>query len=85
LTQVLYLFMLKKLLKKMGLVTKGKTTIKEPNTLENLKKIEGVSINTLTVEEINFILTKLRSANYIGSEFEYFSNIWIKLTKLKEQ
>jgi|AOAMet1_18_M0_10_1038524.scaffolds.fasta_scaffold26359_2 hypothetical protein len=77
--------MLKKLLKKMGLVTKGKTTIKEPNTLENLKKIEGVSINTLTVEEINFILTKLRSANYIGSEFEYFSNIWIKLTKLKEQ
>ncbi len=69
----------------MGLVTKGKTTIKEPNTLENLKKIEGVSINTLTVEEINFILTKLRSANYIGSEFEYFSNIWIKLTKLKEQ
>ena len=51
----------------MGLVTKGKTTIKEPNTLENLKKIEGVSINTLTVEEINFILTKLRSANYIGS------------------
>lgn len=69
----------------MGLVTKGKTTIKEANTLEKLKKIEGVSINTLTVDEINFILTKLRSANYIGSEFEYFSNIWIKLTKMKEQ
>lgn len=77
--------MLKKLLKKMGLVTKGKMHVKEADTLDKLNKIEGVSINTLTVEEINFILTKLRSANYVGSEFEYFSNIWIKLTKLKEQ
>ena len=37
----------------------------------------------LTEQEINFILTKLRTANYSGAEFEMFHSVWMKLTDLK--
>lgn len=40
---------------------------------------------SLTEQEVNFILAKLRDANYKGSEFEMFYNVWMKLVgeKLK--
>lgn len=33
-------------------------------------------------QELNFILTKLRSASYTGTEFETFYAIWLKLMEL---
>lgn len=52
----------------MGLVGKRNATERET---------EGV----LTRGEIEFILTKLRTADYKGSEFETFFNIFNKLTQ----
>lgn len=37
----------------------------------------------LTEKELNFVLTKLREANYKGSEFEMFYTVFIKLNNLK--
>ena len=37
----------------------------------------------LTEQEINFILSKLRQANYTGAEFEMFHNVWMKISNLK--
>ena len=38
----------------------------------------------LTTKELEFILSKLKSATYQGSEFEQFYTVWIKLsTKLE--
>ena len=48
----------------MGLADKAK--IKKPD-------------QEFTSDEIKFILTKLRSADYKGSEFETFFNIYTKL------
>lgn len=44
------------------------------------KKTEEASDNTLTDKEIQFILSKLRTAQYIGTEFEAFHKIYMKLT-----
>lgn len=68
----------------MGLVTKGKVSTKQ-DPISDIQQIQGVQLNTLTETEVNFILTKLRSASYTGAEFETFSNVWIKLVKLKEK
>lgn len=76
--------MLNKLLNKMGLVTKGKVSTKQ-DPIADIQHIQGVQVNTLTETEVNFVLTKLRSASYTGAEFETFSNVWIKLVKLKEK
>ena len=35
----------------------------------------------LTVEELKFLLSKLRTATYTGHEFEMFYNIWVKISK----
>jgi len=35
-----------------------------------------------TEQELTFILTKLRSASYTGTEFEQFYAIWLKLMEL---
>ena len=37
----------------------------------------------LTDQEVAFILTKLRQAQYSGAEFEMFHKVWTKLTQLK--
>ena len=37
------------------------------------------STSLLTSEELQFILTKLRSATYKGEEFETFYTVWMKL------
>lgn len=47
------------------------------------KKIENPSSTNLSEQEINFILSKLRQANYTGAEFEMFHNVWMKLSELK--
>ena len=33
-------------------------------------------------KEMDFILTKLRSASYTGTEFEMFYSIWLKIMEL---
>jgi hypothetical protein len=55
-------------------------------TTDKEKKSSGSSDNidsTLSEKELNFILTKLREANYKGSEFEMFYTVWIKLSNYK--
>lgn len=53
----------------MGLIDKIKPQQKQ-------EEVEG-----LTVEELKFLLSKLRTATYTGHEFETFYNIWVKITK----
>lgn len=55
----------------MGLVEKVQAQQKAPLKTE------------LTDKEIDFILNKLRSATFLGEEFEQFYNIWVKLTEMK--
>jgi hypothetical protein len=58
--------MIKRFLKSvMGLIEKSKPKVKD----------EG-----LTQKELEFILTKLRTAEYKGSDFEMYFNILKKLT-----
>ena len=61
--------MFKKLV--MGLVEKVQAQQKAPSKPQ------------LTGKEIDFILNKLRSATFLGEEFEQFYNIWVKLTEMK--
>lgn len=61
--------MFKKLV--MGLVEKVQAQQKAPAQPE------------LTAKEIDFILNKLRTATFLGEEFEQFYNIWVKLTEMK--
>ena len=35
----------------------------------------------LTIKDLKFLLTKLRSATYSGNEFEQFYSLWVKLTE----
>jgi len=73
--------MLKKVLQKMGLEAKGKvTTGKEAAQIINA---EITSKSALTEQELAFILSKLRQAQYSGAEFEMFHNVWIKLSNLR--
>lgn len=37
-------------------------------------------VESFTVEELKFLLTKLRTATYTGHEFETFYNIWVKIS-----
>lgn len=51
--------------------------------LEKTKSIKTVADNeTFTKDELQFLLTKLRTADYKGSEFERFYNIYVKLQNL---
>jgi phosphate starvation-inducible protein PhoH len=73
-----YISTLKKFFLKMGFNTKRIVTGDEA-----LKKIENKASTNLSEQEINFILAKLRQAQYTGAEFEMFHNVWIKLSDLK--
>ena len=53
----------------MGLIDKIRPQQKQ-------EEVEG-----LTVEELKFLLSKLRTATYTGHEFEMFYNIWVKISK----
>lgn len=66
----------------MALISKGKVitgTEAKKNSVD--KKIAKES---LTEQEIDFVLTKLRQANYKGVEFEMFYNVFTKLSGLKK-
>jgi len=52
----------------MGLAKRAKAEEQKPD-------------KSLTRKEIEFILTKLRTADYKGSEFEMFFNVFNKLTQ----
>jgi len=71
---------LKKLFKKMAFINKGKVlTGQEAKS----KMAKDQAINTdLTDQEIQFILTKLRQANFKGAEFELFYVVFSKLSNL---
>ena len=43
------------------------------------------SVTKLTDKEIDFVLNKLRTATFLGEEFEQFYNIWVKLTDMKKK
>lgn len=72
---------LKKFLNKMGLNVKGKL-LTGNEAKEKLAKDAAISNTGLTEKEIQFILTKLRQANYTGAEFELFYVIFSKLSNL---
>lgn len=63
----------------MAIIQKGKDvtgTVKKERTKS--------STSSLTVKEVDFILTKLNSAEYKGYEFEMYYNAWVKLNELKK-
>tara|TARA_B100000212_G_scaffold92239_1_gene67700 strand:- start:789 stop:989 length:201 start_codon:yes stop_codon:yes gene_type:complete len=66
----------------MALISKGKvitgTEVKKNSVDKKIPK------ETLTEQEIDFVLTKLRQANYKGVEFEMFYNVFTKLSGLKK-
>tara|TARA_A100001011_G_scaffold387442_2_gene465221 strand:+ start:204 stop:404 length:201 start_codon:yes stop_codon:yes gene_type:complete len=45
---------------------------------------EHAATGELETLEIDFILTKLRQAQYTGAEFELFYKVWVKLSNLKK-
>ena len=55
----------------MGLIDKAK------------KKLE-IEVQDLSKKECDFILTKLRTADYKGNEFEMFYRVFKKITDYKE-
>jgi hypothetical protein len=44
-----------------------------------------ITKSDITESELTFILTKLKSAQYLGSEFETFYSVWVKLSKILEE
>jgi hypothetical protein len=41
---------------------------------------ESISKSSLNIRDLEFILTKLKSATYKGTEFEHFYSVWVKLS-----
>lgn len=50
-----------------------------------IPQLKQEEVNSFTVEEYKFLLSKLRSATYTGHEFETFYNVWVKVTKELEK
>lgn len=71
---------LKKLFKKMAFINKGKILTGKA-AKDKMQKDEAVNTD-LTQQEIQFILTKLRQANFKGAEFELFYVVFSKLSNL---
>lgn len=61
----------------MGIVNKGINS----NEQVNDKFKNPVMLDD---REVEFILEKLQSAQYIGREFEMFYNVWVKLSNMKK-
>lgn len=71
--------MFKKLLGRMGLKANKVVTGEEAQRQISQKQL---SQSGLTDKEIQFILTKLRQAQYSGAEFEFFHTVFLKLSNL---
>lgn len=56
----------------MGLLDKASAPIKKQD-------------DNLTPQELEFIMKKMRSATYVGDEFEIFYTVFVKLTKELQQ
>ena len=56
----------------------------KPKIVEE-KKIESNIESSFTPDEATFLTSKLREANYKGTEFETFYNIMSKLAKIAEK
>lgn len=66
----------------MPLDIKGKMVTGEDARAEIVDKI--LTKQNLTTKELEFILSKLKSATYTGSEFEQFYAVWVKLSSKLE-
>lgn len=82
---VQFIFTLKKFLKKMGLNANKFLTGKEAKEKLQTDELRKNSKLDLTDKEIQFLLQKLRQANYTGAEFETFYVIVTKLSRLLPQ
>jgi hypothetical protein len=56
----------------------------KPKIVEE-KKIESNKESSFTPDEATFLTSKLREANYKGTEFETFYKIMSKLAKIAEK
>ena len=76
--------MIKEVLKKRGIIRKGKSNIKgvEKKAPEVAK---SKNANEITKSEAAFIIAKLRKATYVGTEFEQFYQIMAKLSVLVDK
>ncbi|MDA9050980.1 hypothetical protein N9H35_00980 [bacterium] len=64
----------------MAFINKGKILTGQA-AKDKMQKDEAVNTD-LTQQEIQFILTKLRQANFKGAEFELFYVVFSKLSNL---
>jgi len=63
----------------MGIANKGINAQKAENLTDKFKNPV-----MLDDKEIQFVLDKLQTAQYIGREFEMFYNVWVKLVNMKK-
>lgn len=49
--------------------------------IDRIKPQQKTESEGLSIEELKFLLSKLRTATYTGHEFEMFYNIWVKISK----
>jgi len=66
----------------MAIIPKGKVIQGEEARARVTEQI--LKKSSLNEKEIKFIMTKLKSASYLGQEFETFYAVWVKLTALIE-
>jgi hypothetical protein len=54
--------------------------------IDKINPLKQKEVESFTVEELKFLLTKLRTATYTGHEFETFYKVWVKIsTELENQ
>ena len=58
--------------------------IKTNNPIKISSNTESNKNNELTKKEIQFLLSKMKTAQFIGAEFEQFFSIFTKLSKQLE-
>ena len=58
--------------------------IKSNNPIKISSNIESEKNNELTKKEIQFLLNKMKTAQFIGAEFEQFFSVFTKLSKQLE-
>ena len=64
----------------MPIIPKGKVIQGEEARAKITEEI--LTKSSLQTKELEFILTKLKDANYKGHEFETFYAVWVKLSAM---
>jgi len=67
----------------MAIVRKNKPSTPKVKEIKEVKKVEQSPI--FTEDEATFLISKLREANYKGTEFETFYKVMSKLAKIAEK